>query len=91
MPPKKKKKKSKKAKDPEQEVIELKRKELIRHAQHLTKEIVDEEKTKEEFSARLEQTKMMWDIEKNKLEVSMSFFHDVIKLLSMHRNPKRKI
>ncbi len=65
----KKKKKSKKVKDPEQEAIEAKRKDLIQQAQNLTHGITNEEKTKQEFSARLEQTTIFWGMEKKHVEV----------------------
>ena len=55
---KKKKKKSKKVIDPEQEAAEAKR-----------KEIASDERTKREFSARLDQTKIFWDFEKKNVEV----------------------
>lgn len=66
---KKKKKKSKKVIDPEQEAAEAKRKEFIQKAQNLTNEIANDERTKREFSARLDQTKIFWDFEKKNVEV----------------------
>ncbi len=63
------KKKPSKVVDPEQEVLEEKRKELIRQAQHFTNEIEKESKAKDEFSSRLEEIKAFWDMEKNMLEV----------------------
>jgi len=65
----KKKKKSKKTIDPEQEALELRRKDLIGQAQHLTEEIAAENTIKQEFDSRLEQTESFWEIEKKLLEV----------------------
>ena len=65
----KKKKKAKKAKDPEEEAIEMKRQELILKAQQLTKQIDENTKAKENFFARLEQVKVFWKIKKKYLEV----------------------